>query len=278
MLSLAYSPCPNDTFIFDALVHQRFDTQNLTFDVHLHDVETLNRAAFDGLYDITKLSYRAWCAVADQYQLLSAGSALGRGVGPLLISRSAQPTNQPIAGPVAIPGRYTTAHLLFSLAYPHVTNKVEMPFHLIEQAVLDGSVAAGVIIHENRFTYAARGLHKIVDLGDWWEQHTGAAIPLGGIAVHRRVPLEQQSTINQLIRRSVEFAWQHPEASRDYICQHAQEMLPEVQSRHIQLYVNEFSADLGAEGRQAIKKLVILANTQDLLPHAIDSGYYEVLG
>jgi 1,4-dihydroxy-6-naphthoate synthase len=277
-LTLGFSPCPNDTFIFDALIHHKIDTEGLDFEVFYDDVETLNQKAMRGEPDITKLSYHAFAYVADKYILLDAGSALGFGVGPLLISdveisildlqqgkirnRTSEIQN-PLIG---IPGKYTTANFLLGLAFPNATNKVELVFSDIEDAVLDGRIDVGLIIHENRFTYQNKGLKKIIDLGDYWEKQTGCAIPLGGIVANRRLPLEIQHKINRVIRKSVEFAFANPKSGLEFIRSHAQEMSEEVMYKHIDLYVNKYSVDLGAEGKKAIKLLFDTAREKNIIP------------
>jgi len=267
-LSLGFSPCPNDCFMFDAIVHQRIDLEGLSFEVRMADVEALNRAAFGGAIDVTKLSYHAFAHCAEHYRLLDAGSALGRGCGPLLISTREIPLDQVAAGGlrIAIPGRYTTANLLLGLAFPAAKNTTELLFSEIEGALLDGRVDAGVIIHENRFTYAAKGLRKILDLGEFWEETSGAPIPLGGIAVNRAVLPEVQQTLNRVVRRSVEYALANPEASRPYVRAHAQEMDEAVMRQHIDLYVNDYSIDLGAEGRRAVSVLFDRARAAAVIP------------
>jgi 1,4-dihydroxy-6-naphthoate synthase len=256
-LTLGFSPCPNDCFMFDALVHRRIDLEGLEFTPVVEDVEALNRRAFAGEIDVTKLSYHALAYCAADYGLLDAGSALGRGCGPLLISARKMSAAEVAAGGVrvAIPGRYTTANLLLSLAFPRVSNKIELVFSDIESAVLDGRVDAGVIIHENRFTYEARGLKKVVDLGEFWEGTTGAPIPLGAIVIKRSCPGPVQQAMNRVMRRSVEYAFAHPEASRAFVRAHAQEMSDDVMRQHIELYVNQYSVDLGSEGRRAVGML-----------------------
>ena len=252
-LSLGYSPCPNDTFIFDALVNGRIDTGGLDFTVTLADVEELNRRAFSGELQLTKLSYHAYAHLRDRYALLDAGSALGRGVGPLLVHRAGGPLPPLDAGTrVAIPGRYTTANYLLGLAYPAATNRHEVLFSDIEARVLDGTYDAGLLIHENRFTYADRGLARIRDLGAYWESLTDLPIPLGGIAARRDLPEELRHRIGRLLAASVQYAFDHPAASADYVRAHAQEMDPEVVRQHIDLYVNDYTRDLGAEGRRAV--------------------------
>ncbi|MDB5031830.1 1,4-dihydroxy-6-naphthoate synthase [Mucilaginibacter sp.] len=277
-LTLGFSPCPNDTFIFDALIHHKIDTEGLEFEVFYDDVETLNQKAFRGELDITKLSYHAFAYIANQYVLLDAGSALGFGVGPLLISefeisisdlQSGKVVNRKseIVNPlIGIPGKYTTANFLLGLAFPEATNKVELVFSDIEDAVLEGRVDVGLIIHENRFTYQDKGLKKIIDLGDYWEKQTGCAIPLGGIVANRNLPLDVQYKINRVLRKSVEFAFANPKSGLDFIRQHAQEMSEEVMYKHIELYVNKYSVDLGEEGRKAIKLLFDTALEKGIIP------------
>lgn len=264
-IDLAYSPCPNDTFMFDALVNGRIDTGPYRFDVHLEDVETLNQNAFSEKRDLTKLSFFAFGKVIDRYILLDAGSALGNGVGPLLITRPGtklQPGDETI---VAIPGENTTANFLFSLYYPHLTRKQPMVFSAIEDAVLNRAVHAGVIIHENRFTYEQRGLEKIRDLGEAWEQETGKPIPLGGIVAKRSLPATVLHDLNRLMAESVRYAFAHPTASADYVACHAQEMDPAVRQQHIDLYVNPYCENLGITGREAIRYLLLKAAATGIL-------------
>jgi 1,4-dihydroxy-6-naphthoate synthase len=265
-LSLGFSPCPNDTFIFDALVHQKIDTEGLEFEVLLADVEELNQKAVKGELDITKLSYHAYAHLTDKYLLLDAGSALGRNCGPLLIAKRQLTKEEIAAGPIAIPGKLTTANFLLSLAYPDAQNKQEFLFSDIEQAVLREEVVAGLIIHENRFTYQDKGLVKIQDLGEFWEGTTGHPIPLGGIVVHRRLTTEVQQKINRVLARSVAFALEQPSATRDYVRAHAQEMDEEVMYSHIGLYVNDFTRDLGPTGRAAIAALFERAENLQVVP------------
>ena len=265
-LSLGFSPCPNDTFIFDAMIHGRIDTEGLSFDVVMEDVEALNQKALAGDLDITKLSYHAYAYLLDQYALLSAGSALGNGVGPLLVAKQYISPEALKTALIAVPGRYTTAHFLFSSAFPEAKNKSFMVFHDIEAAVLRGEVDAGVIIHENRFTYAEKGLVKIVDLGEFWEKKTGLPIPLGGIVVHRKWPLEVQQKVNRVMARSVAYAFEHPTDSQPFVAAHAQEMSPHVMQQHIDLYVNHFTQNLGAAGRAAVKYMFDDAVKIGLIP------------
>ena len=256
-LSLGFSPCPNDCFMFDAIVNRRIDLEGLSFSIRMDDVEALNKAAFAGDVDVTKLSYFAYAHCADAYVLLDAGSALGRGCGPLLVSKRPIVPQTAASGRlrIAIPGKYTTANFLLGLAFPRAQDKTELLFSEIEAAVLDGRADAGLIIHENRFTYQAKGLKKIIDLGEFWEGATGLPIPLGGIVVNRALPVESQRAMNRVMRRSVEYAFAHPDASRAFVREHAQEMREDVMRQHIELYVNEFSIDLGPEGRRAVEAL-----------------------
>jgi len=257
MLTLGFSTCPNDTFIFDAWVNQRLERADTKPKVHLGDVDELNINSQSALFDITKLSFGAISSVSDKYQILDSGSALGFGCGPLLISKELFEVNNPAFNSikVAIPGEKTTANLLLSMAFPQLRNKVVMLFSEIEQAILDGTVDAGLIIHENRFTYESLGLKKIIDLGEHWEQTTGLPIPLGCIAVRRDLPQNEKLEIQSIIRKSVEFAFKYPDISSEYVAQHAQSMKPEVMKQHIDLYVNDFSISLGNRGKEAINRL-----------------------
>lgn len=255
-ISLGFSPCPNDCFIFDALVHNKIDTEGLEFDVLLEDVETLNRKAFEGTADITKLSYHAYAHLTNEYVLLDSGSALGNNCGPLLISKREIAADEDFSTlKIAIPGKYTTANFLLGLAYPNAKNKVEMVFSDIERALLNDEVDAGLIIHENRFTYQAKGLKKIIDLGEYWESTTKMPIPLGGIVIKRAMPDAIKQKVNRVLRKSVEYAFANPKASLEYVRAHSQEMSEEVMYNHIKLYVNTYSVDLGTIGRKAIQTL-----------------------
>ena len=266
-LSLGFSPCPNDCFMFDAIVNKRIDLEGLEFAERLADVEALNQAAFAGEADVTKLSYHAYAYCAATYVLLDAGSALGRNCGPLLISKRAVSKEEVAAGTlrIAIPGRYTTANFLLGLAFPAATNKTPLVFSAIESALLNDEYDAGLIIHENRFTYQSKGLKKIVDLGEFWESETGAPIPLGGIVIHRALPDEVKQAVNRVLRRSVEYALANRAASLPYVRQHAQEMSDDVMYKHIDLYVNEYSVDLGADGRRAVELLFERGRTAGLI-------------
>ena len=269
-LSLGFSPCPNDCFMFDAIVNQRIDLEGLEFSARLADVEALNQAAFVGDADVTKLSYHAYAFCIGDYVLLDAGSALGRNCGPLLISKRAISRDEVAAGRlrIAIPGKYTTANFLLGLAFPQAQDKTALVFSEIESALLQDRFDAGLIIHENRFTYAAKGLKKIIDLGEYWEGETGAPIPLGGIVIKRSIPDDVKQRVNRVIRRSVEYAFAHRTASLDYVRAHAQEMSEDVMYKHIDLYVNEYSVDLGTEGRRAVELLFDKAAATGIIPPA----------
>jgi len=263
-LTLGFSPCPNDTFIFDALVNKKIDTEGLEFDTVLEDVETLNKWSFEKKLDITKLSYPAFFQNLDKYVLLNSGAALGKGVGPLLISKQKiqHSTFNFQQATIALPGENTTANLLFSFAYPEAMNKKHMIFSAIEESVINEQTELGVIIHENRFTYQQKGLHKVTDLGEYWEKKMKAPIPLGGIAVSRSIDKKISLKIDRLIRNSIEFAFSNYPLITDYVKQHSQEMSEDVMRQHIELYVNNFSIDLGNDGKQAIETLYKIAATQ----------------
>jgi 1,4-dihydroxy-6-naphthoate synthase len=254
--------------MFDAIVNQRIDLEGLEFSARLADVEALNQAAFAGDADITKLSYHAYAFCIGDYVLLDAGSALGRNCGPLLISKRAISRDEVAAGRlrIAIPGKYTTANFLLGLAFPQAQDKTALVFSEIESALLQDRFDAGLIIHENRFTYAVKGLKKIIDLGEFWEGETGAPIPLGGIVIKRSIPDDVKQRVNRVIRRSVEYAFAHRTASLDYVRAHAQEMSEDVMYKHIDLYVNDYSVDLGAEGRRAVELLFEKAAATGLIP------------
>jgi len=255
-LTLGFSPCPNDTFIFDALVNNKIDTHGLSFDVTLADVETLNEWALAGKLDFTKLSYGVLPLVLDTYCVLNSGSALGNGVGPLLIKNEKLKSKNIEDQVIAIPGEKTTAHLLFSLAYPDAKNKIFIRYDEIENFVL-ADKGLGVIIHENRFTYADKGLQKITDLGDYWEKETGKPIPLGGIAAKRSIDTEIKIHVDKMIRESIEYAFKnHYKELTGYVKDHAQEMSEEVMRKHINLYVNDQSIDIGIAGKKAVAELL----------------------
>lgn len=260
-LSLGFSPCPNDTFIFDALVNNKIDTGGLLFEVVLEDVQTLNNWAMEGRLDITKLSYGVLPLVLKEYIVLNSGSALGKGAGPLLIANHNQKINNVEANTIAIPGENTTAHLLFSLAYPNAKNKIFLKYDEIENFVLQDK-GLGVIIHENRFTYADKGLLKITDLGDYWEKQTNNPIPLGGIVIKRSIEKTIRLQVDTLIKQSVEYAYRnHYKELAGYVKKYSQEMSEAVMRNHIDLYVNHHSIDLGTVGRNAIFKLLEVYGT-----------------
>jgi len=265
-LTLGFSPCPNDTFIFDAMIHGKIDTEGLSFEVRLGDVEELNQMAFDGALDITKLSYHAYAYLTEQYVLLDAGSALGNNCGPLLIARQPMSEEEIIKARVAIPGKYTTANFLLSLAYPALTNKTPVLFSEIEGAVLGEDFDAGLIIHENRFTYQDKGLVKLLDLGEYWESTTGHPIPLGGIVINRHLPKEIQSKVNRIMERSVRYAFDHPSDSASFVKKHAQEMDEAVTQQHIDLYVNTYTENLGLKGKAAVHHLFAKAQEKAIIP------------
>lgn len=267
-LTLAFSPCPNDCFMFDAIVNRRIDLEGLDFDVRLADIEALNSATFAGDIDVSKLSYHAYAYCAGKYVLLNSGSALGRNCGPLLISKREISRDEVAAGNlrIAIPGKYTTANFLLGLAFPKAQNRTELIFSAIESALLAGEFDAGLIIHENRFTYQAKGLRKIIDLGEFWESETGAPIPLGGIVIRRSLADEVKHKVDRLVRRSVEYAFANRSASLPYVRAHAQEMSEDVMYKHIDLYVNDYSVDLGADGRRAVQLLFDRARATGIIP------------
>lgn len=257
-LTLGFSPCPNDTFIFDALVNKKIDTEGLEFDTVLEDVQTLNEWALQGKLDISKISYGVLPLLLDKYLVLNAGGALGKGVGPLLITKNADGEVDNMT--IAIPGEHTTAHMLFSLAYPRASKKKFMVFSAIEDAVLNGELDAGVIIHENRFTYQQKGLNKLVDLGEYWEQQTGNPIPLGGIVMQKGFDTGLQQQVDRLIKTSLQYAFDRYPSITDYVKQHSQEMSETVMRQHIDLYVNNYSLQLGKEGKAAVQTFLDIYN------------------
>jgi 1,4-dihydroxy-6-naphthoate synthase len=260
VISLAFSPCPNDTFIFDAMVHQKIDTEDLSFDYRMADVEKLNHMAMNDRVEMSKVSYHAWLYLRDKYFLLDSGSAMGFGNGPLVIGKKACSLEDLENMAIAIPGEYTTANLLLKIFSPKAKNKKIMVFNEIENAILDGKVEAGVIIHENRFTYQDKGLVKITDLGEQWEQMTQCPIPLGGIVVRKSLGSDMISRLNRIMKRSVEYAMNNPDSSLDFVRKNAQEMDEKVMKKHINLYVNEFTRDMGETGKNAIMKLLVVTN------------------
>lgn len=276
ILHIGLSPCPNDTFICDALLHHKIDTEGLSFEPVFEDVETLNDMAFHAKLDCTKVSFHAFLYLAKTYVLLDAGAALGRGCGPLLIGKKTF-TNEEIPPlTIAIPGRYTTANLLLSMAFPMATRKEPMLFSEIENAILQDRCDAGVIIHENRFTYQDKGLICHCDLGAFWETMTGLPIPLGGFIVNRLADDDLQQKLNRIMKRSVEFALAHPESSASFVAKHAQEMSKQVRDAHIGLYIGDFTRSLGEEGRNAVNTLFTEACKAGIdisVPHSFSSLY-----
>ena len=267
-LSIAFSPCPNDTFIFDALINNKIDRGGIDFTVALEDVETLNKNAKEGRYDISKISFGAYPLVYQKYNLLNSGSALGKGVGPLLIAAKAEELSNVENNIVAIPGEHTTAHFLFSAAFPLAKQKIFLRYDEIEDFVLNGN-GMGVIIHENRFTYQQKGLVKLMDLGDYWEKKTQKLIPLGGIVMRRSFDMALKKKVDQLIRNSIEYAFKNSTGLNAYIRDHALEMDDETMKKHIDLYVNEYSLNLGADGKSAIKSMM---NYLEFAKEDVDSG------
>ncbi len=267
-LTLGYSPCPNDTFIFYPLAHGLIAAPGIGFRERLEDVETLNRLALQGALDITKISYHLLGFIRDDYCLLRAGGALGRGCGPLVVARGVDDMAGLKGKRIAVPGRYTTAYLLLRLFDPELDNIVFLPFHEIMGAIVSGEVDAGVIIHESRFTFPEYGLMRLLDLGDWWEHETGHPIPLGGIVAKRSLGGETIALLGRLLRASVEYAFAHPHEANAYIRAHSQEMSNEVCAAHINLYVNSFSLDLGSEGEAAVTDLLDRAEAAGLVPRS----------
>lgn len=272
-LTLGFSPCPNDTFIFDALVNSKIDTGDLSFNYVLEDVETLNKMALLEKLDITKISYGTLARIIPAYQVLNAGGALGMGVGPLLVSSKPFTHEQVDDATIALPGINTTAHMLFTMAFPNAQHKKFMVFSEIEEAILTEKVDMGVIIHENRFTYAEKGLHQLMDLGEHWEKQTGNPIPLGGIVMNRRFDMLLMKQVDTLIRKSLEYAKQAYPALSSFVHTNAQEMNEEVMKKHIALYVNEFSHDLGPKGKAAVWQMLEIA--AQYTPQPV-SGAFEV--
>lgn len=265
-LTLGFSPCPNDTFIFDAMVHGRIDTEGLEFDYFLVDVEELNKRAFASQVDITKISCHAFAYIAGNYRILDAGSAMTFGSGPLLISKHHVDPADLGKLRIAIPGRYTTANLLFTMAWPEAVNKTEYLFSDIENALINNEVDAGLIIHETRFTFRKKGLKKIADMGAYWDRLTGLPVPLGSIIINRKIPVETAKKVNRVLRRSIEHAREDSMASFDFVASNAREMDSIVMSNHIKLFVNDFSLDLGETGRNALKQLYRIAGEKGALP------------
>ena len=267
-LTIGYSPCPNDTFIFYALVHGKVGVPGIEFRERLEDVETLNRLALDGELDLTKISYHALGHLRERYALLRCGGALGRGCGPLIVARPGVSLADLKKSVIAVPGRLTTAYLLLRLFDSSITNILVMPFDRIMDAVQAGDATAGLIIHESRFTYPRYKLEKLLDLGEWWEKHSGLPIPLGGILGKRSLGNETLLKVETGIRESLHYANSHPDEVLDYCRRYSQEMEDEVMKCHIDLYVNDFSLDLGQEGLTAVRRLFSEAEASGVFPHS----------
>jgi len=265
-LTLGFSPCPNDTFIFSAVANRKIDTEGLEFDYFIADVEELNRRAFEGKADIIKISYHAYAYIAENYLILDSGSAIGRGNGPLLISKREIHEDEIDNLLIAIPGKYTTANLLFSIKWPQAVNKKEYLFSEIENALINEEIDAGLIIHETRFTYFKKGLRKITDLGRYWEEISGTPVPLGAIVISRKVPEDIALKVNRIIKRSIDYAYNDLYSTFDFVRQHAREMENDVLHSHIEMYVNEFTSVLGSEGRLAVQKLFRIARDAGVIP------------
>lgn len=265
-LTLGFSPCPNDTFIFHALANKLLDTASTDFRIRMEDVETLNRLAMEGSLDVCKVSWHAYAHIRERYAMLRAGGAMGKGCGPLVVAKDRLTPSSLSGARIAVPGLHTTALLLLRLFDPEIGDIVTIPFHGIMEAVAQGTVDAGLIIHESRFTFQALGLHKVVDLGEWWEGLTGLPIPLGGIAARRSLGSAMLSRVNGIIRASAEDALRAPEETEHYVALHAREMDSTARAAHIRLYVNEFSLDPGRVGELAAKTLLEMGAKLGVLP------------
>lgn len=263
-LTLAYSPCPNDTFMFSALATGRISSQDFSFDIRLHDVQTLNECLLEAAFDVSKVSIHAYLKARDRYVLLDAGAAVGFGCGPIVVARRADALADPTSARVAIPGELTTANLLLHLQNPEIAVRVCVPYDKVMEEVLSGRVDAGVIIHESRFVYKELGLNAVVDLGEWWEKKTGLPIPLGGIVARRSLGEKVLHELETLIRESIGDASRHPETTADYVRAHAQELSGEILDRHIAMFVNDFSLHLGEQGRAAIDRLSAMMGGEDM--------------
>ncbi len=274
-LSIAFSTCPNDTFIFDAMVHGKIDTEGIEYVPVIADIEELNKRAIATSYDITKMSFYAFGFVIDQYAVLPYGNALGHGVGPVLVAREPMDEEDFVKGKIAVPGQYTTASFILNLAYPQAKNTVPMLFSTIEAAVLSGEVDAGLLIHENRFTYADKGLVKLVDLGEFWEKEMNMPIPLGGIGIRRFLPRSVQEKVLRAVKNSIEYAFENPEDSAAFIKRYADTPDPEIVKKHIELYVNDYTRELDETGREAIRSLFIKARERELIPPYVPSIFFD---
>lgn len=275
IIKLGFSPCPNDTFIFDALINNKIDTEGIDFICDAEDIEKLNLRTIDEDLDMTKVSFNAFLHIADKYQLLDAGSALGTNCGPLLISRKPYTDSEINNLSIAVPGKYTTAALLLDFAYPEVTDVHEIMFNKIENKILKNIVDAGVIIHETRFTYQEKGLVKLRDLGEFWEQNTGFPIPLGGIVVRRDMPEELKARLSRIMKASVNYAFQNPESSKEFIKEHSTEIDDEIIRKHIDLYVTQYSKSLGIKGKDAITFLFNYGLKNKIIDHIPENIFFE---
>jgi 1,4-dihydroxy-6-naphthoate synthase len=272
-LSIGISPCPNDTFMFEALVNNRLESGGLSLDFQFHDVEKLNLLVREGKADISKISFSNYPSISNDYEILDAGSALGNGCGPLLISKNEYALSKVKDLKIAIPGRYTTANLLLSIFFPMAEKKGELLFSDIEESVLSGRFDAGLIIHESRFTYASRGLKKIADMGELWEKTTGMPLPLGCIVIRRTIPIEIKRQVNSLIRESIQAAFNDRKRAMPFVKDYAREMDEMVMQQHIDLYVNKFSLDLGTEGKKAIELMFRKGKEHGLIPSIMNSVF-----
>ena len=273
-ISIGFSPCPNDTFIFDALIHKKINTHGISYKPYIADVEKLNIKAASGVLDCTKISFHAFAHAFTHYSLLQSGGALGFGNGPVFISKKENIHNISASSRIALPGKNTTAHLLFCIAYPEFRNKIFMLFSDIEAAILNNKVDAGVIIHENRFTYKEKNLECIKDLGLFWEEKTKSPIPLGAIAIKKNIPLTIAMQVQQDIKNSILYAFKHNSASTAFVKNNAQEMSDEIIKKHIALFVNDFSLSFGEEGKKAITKLFSLSAKAGICPNIPDSEIF----
>jgi 1,4-dihydroxy-6-naphthoate synthase len=276
-LSLGYSPCPNDCFIFYALAHSKLKpskvSPDITWDIRLEDVEALNQLARQNVLDVSKISYHASAHLLKDYVMLRAGGALGKGVGPLIVTKETLTSLSKKR--VAIPGGLTTANLLLKLSQPDDIEIITLRYDQIMPAVTNGEVDAGLIIHESRFTYPDYGLKKFLDVGEWWENETGHVLPLGGIIAKRSLGKATLQRINTAIKESLEYAYAHPDETKSYIAKYAQEMSDEVRQKHIDLYVNEYSLDVGEAGKAAVLELFKRAEERGFIPNVTKGIFLE---
>jgi len=265
-LTLGISSCPNDTFMFDAMIHNKIDTENLSFKLNIADIEGLNKQAIENTIDISKISYAVYPYISKNYIILDSGSAIGNNNGPLLISKTKVYPDEIKYLKIAIPGKYTTANLLFSILFPEALTKKEYLFSEIEDVVLSNEMDAGLIIHENRFTYNKKGLQKVNDIGDLWNKQTNLPIPLGAIVISNRFPKELISKVNRVLKASIEYAFANPKSSYEFVKKYAQNIDDNVIRKHIDLYVNNYSTDMGEKGKEAIKTLFQRAIELKIIP------------